>query len=790
MSNRPSFALLALLSIITSFIHTAFAEANLFAPTAFEPLAPISFRKLESEPLIRIGLVTNAGSVSIATLDTQLIAYSPGEAQRNLGTNRISVSARAYRPPTFEQYIFEIQNIQTAAEANEIAKDVREQTGETAQVSIEAAKNTWKVWIGAAKESKEEADAFRALLTEKGIEDVVIVTEMKTVITNDAVALSQQVRNAGKSEVRSLVKTTGGASATGSNYLDPSLREVIVNGPSESAKYSSLKSVSFGSVNDRAIPVKLNGKAYRGKLEVFVNSRGSLTVVNVVPLEDYLLGVVPAELSLPQIEAQKAQAVAARTYAVANVGGYGTKGFDMVPTVWSQVYRGVSIETAMGTRAVRETRGVVATHQGKPIMAYFTSTCGGRTEDSENIFDRAEPYLRGVECSLEGRRHFEPFYVKTVRQPARVHIESNLELVRWMSVLAVNGFSLTGNPMTDEWFETEPTVGEISNWLNQLASKFGKPFPNVTKEAAKPAELARVLASVIYTPGAPDTLLTDSDVNYHLSFDDAAEVPKERRADLAMLLRDGYFTLHPDLTLQPNRPFTRAKFLRLVRQIYEKKKWMPMMQTGTTKASVDGRLVLRSGRTERPLTVRPDVFLFRAFGSEMYPVKEAALIGGENVRYQTDPYGAVMYLEIEPTDQPTVAENMSPFTNWNTTLSASAVQSRLSRYVRGIGTLYDVNVKRVGYSRRPIELEIIGSNGVKILKGGKIRSALRLREQLFVMNKRYSGNQVASYTFTGRGWGHGVGMCQYGAYGLAKMGVKYDEIIRHYYTGVELTRAY
>jgi stage II sporulation protein D len=359
-----------------------------------------------------------------------------------------------------------------------------------------------------------------------------------------------------------------------------------------------------------------------------------------------------------------------------------------------------------------------------------------------------------------------------------------------MSVLAVNGFSLTANPMTDDWFDSEPSVGELSNWLNQLASKFGRPFPNVTKEAAKPAELARVLASIIYTPGAPDTLLTDSDLNYHLSFDDTAEVPKERRADLAMLLRDGYFMLRPDLTLQPHRPFTRAQLLRLFRQIYEKKKWMPLMQTGTTKASVDGKLVLRSGRSERSLAVRPDVFLFRMFGTEMYPVKEAALIGGENVRYQTDPYGAVSYLEIEPTDQPTVAENMSPFTNWTKSLSASAVQSRLSRYVRGIGTLYDVNIKRVGYSRRPVELEIIGSNGVKTLKGGKIRSALRLREQLFVMNKRYSGNQVASYTFTGRGWGHGVGMCQYGAYGLAKMGVKYDEIIRHYYTGVDLTKAY
>jgi len=750
----------------------------------------IEFFRLASEPLIRIGLLTNAGSVSITTSDMQLVAYSPDEAQRYLAVNRVTVSARAYRPPTYEQFILEVQNFATVAEANEAAEDIRTQTGETAQVSVEPGKATWKIWIGAAKESKEDANAFKAMLAAKGVEDLVVVTETKTIISEDAVALSQQNRTAGKSEVRSLVKATGSATVAGTDSIDPNLREVIVNGASETAKYASLKSVSFGAFNDRLTPVRLNGKAYRGKLEVFVNSRGSLTVVNVVPLEDYLLGVVPAELSLPQLEAQKAQAVAARTYAVANVGGYGTKGFDMVPTVWSQVYKGVAIETAMGTRAVRETSGIVATHGGKPIIAYFTSTCGGRTENSENIFDHAEPYLRGVECSLEGRRHFEPFFIKTARQPAKVRDEGNLELVRLMSLLAVNGFSLTTNQMTDEWFQEEPTVGEISNWLNQLASRFGKSFPNVTRETAKPAELAHVLSTIIYTPGAPDTLLTDSDVNYHLSFDDAAEVPKGGRADLAMLLRDGYFTLHADMTLQPNRPFSRAKFLRLIRQIYEKKKWTPGLQTGTTKASVDGRLVLRSGRSDRQLTVRPDVFLFRMFGGEMYPVKEAALIGGETVRFQTDATGAVNYLEIEPTASPTVAENMSPFTNWTKTMSAGAVQSSLSRYVRGIGTLYDVNVKRVGYSRRPVELEIIGSNGVKTLKGGKIRSALRLREQLFVMNKRYSGNQVASYTFTGRGWGHGVGMCQYGAYGLAKMGVKYDEIIRHYYTGTELTKAY
>ncbi|MDI1242358.1 MAG: SpoIID/LytB domain-containing protein, partial [bacterium] len=718
-------------------------------------------------------------------------AYSPDAQLRMLGSKSVSVAARAYRPPQGDQFRFEVQGLPTALEANEIARDIREATEESALVSVDSAANTWKVWVGGVFDSVEEAERFKIAMTEKGFDDLILVSEKKTVVSEEALALSQQNRMAGKSQVRSLIQPTGDATQIiGPPTVDPNLREVIVNGPVETAKYSSLKAVSFGSLNERANPIRLNGKAYRGKIEVFVNAKGSLTVVNVVPLEEYLLGVVPAELGLPHIEAQKAQAIAARTYAVANIGEYGTQGFDMVPTVWSQVYKGVSIETAMGTRAVRETAGQIATYNGKPIMAYFTSTCGGRTENSENIFDHAEPYLRGVECSLEGRRHFDPFMIKTARQPAKLRDDANLELVRLMSMLSVNGFSLTANPITDDWLDEVPTDGEMSNWLNNLASKFGKPFPNVTKKTSEPIELARVLSLLIYTPGAPDTLLSDSDINYHLSFDDAPEIPQGRRADVAMLMRDGYFTLHADLTLKPSKHFSRAKMIRLIRQIYEKKKWMPALQTGTTKATVDGRLVLKNGRIDRQVSIRPDVFLFRQFGDQMYQIKEAALVGGENVKFLTDASGAVWYLEIEPTDQPTVAENMSPFTNWTTTVGAGALQSRLSRYVRGIGTLYDVNIKQKGYSRRAIEIEIIGSNGVKTLKGGKIRSALRLREQLFVINKRYSGNQVATYTFTGRGWGHGVGMCQYGAFGMAKMGVKYADIVKHYYTGADVTKAY
>jgi stage II sporulation protein D len=749
------------------------------------------FSTLSSEPFVRIGLSTNAGSASITTTDTQLVAVSPDEPNIFLAVNKVSVTARSYRPPEIEIYNFEILNIETSAEAQEMIKDIRDEAGEAGIASIDPVTGKWKIRIGVARETIEDADAFKAKLAEKGFEEVVVVAEKKLQPSEDALALSQQLRTTGKSEVRSLIETTGSSQALSPESLSAGLREVIVNGGSDLARFSSLKPVAFGSFNERAVPVRYNGKAYRGKIEVFVNSRGSLTVVNVVPLEDYLLGVVPAELGLPQLEAQKAQAIAARTYAIANINGFATKGFDLVPTVWSQVYKGVSIETAMGTRAVRETRGIVATYKGKPINALYTSTCGGRTEDSGNIFEFNEPYLRGVECSLEGHRHFESFSIKTRVQPARVRDDANLGLVRLISLLSVNGFQLSTLQITDEYFEDAPTTSEMSNWMNQLALKFGKPFPNVTADTAKPAELTRVLASLIYTPGTPDTLLSDSDINYHLSFDDVAEIPKERRADLAMLLRDGYFAIHSDMTLKPNKAFTRAQMLRLIRQILEKRKWMPSLQTGTAKPTVDGKLVVRSGRSDRQIMVRPDVFLFRQFGAQFYPVKEAVLVGGEGVNYQIDASGMVTYLEIEPTATPTVAENMSPFTNWSTSLAPSAVRARLSRYVRGLGDLIDVNIAVKGYSRRATDLEIVTTKGTFHLKGGKIRSALRLKEQLFVINKRYGANgQVAGYTFTGRGWGHGVGMCQYGAFGLAKMGVKYDEIVKHYYTGVDLTKAY
>ncbi|MCW5959486.1 MAG: SpoIID/LytB domain-containing protein [Pyrinomonadaceae bacterium] len=756
---------------------------------------------LENEPVVRIGLSTNSRSVTITTSDTSLVAFSPDEPQKLLDTTKVAVSARSYRPPEVEFFNLSITNIETSADASELAEEVRKATGEKVAFDIDTATNTWTIKIGEPRNSLEEADEFKAALAERGFENAEIVSTKVTQPSDEAVALTQQLAGNPKSNVRSILSERANpnkisptsSSRPTTDYVNPNLREVIVNGAGENAKFSSLKAVSFGSLNERTVPVRYNGKEYRGRIEVFVNSGGSLTVVNVVPMEQYLLGVVPKELSLPQIEAQKAQAIAARTYAVANTNGFVSQGFDMYPTVRSQVYGGVSAESRMGSQAVRETRGLIATYKGEPITAYYTSTCGGRTEDSENIFDHAEPYLRGVNCSLEGKAHFAPFMVRSSRELADVRNEANYELARLAAQYSVNNFLFVTNKFTDEYFEEAPSETELRSWLNQIAAKNSKPFPlAVTKDTSKPLVLAKILADILYSDASQsDTLLSEADINYQLSFLDGGEVPPSMRATLAGLMRDGYFAIYPDLTIKPQKHFSRAKVLRLIENIYSKKNWSNSFESGEAKPTEDGKLIIRAGRGEKEIFINPNVYLFRKFGDSFFQVKEAALVGGERVTYKTNAAGEAIYLEIEPTTKTTVAERDSSFTNWNKSFSAGTVRANLSRYVRGLGTLIDLKIAKQGFSKRATDLEIITTTGTFHLKGGKIRSALRLNEQLFVINKKYdSAGRVSSYTFTGRGWGHGVGMCQYGAYGLAKMGVKAEAIIKHYYTGVDVTKAY
>lgn len=153
--------------------------------------------------------------------------------------------------------------------------------------------------------------------------------------------------------------------------------------------------------------VRLGDRSYHGTGLVSAVGLNRVTAVNEVQLEAYLAGVVPSEMPSLELEALKAQAVAARTYAVRNLNRRDALGFDLFATVADQVYGGVDREAPMATQAIRETRGQILVHRGMPIEAYYHSTCGGHTANVEDIWGgQALPYLRGVSDRIPGTDRF------------------------------------------------------------------------------------------------------------------------------------------------------------------------------------------------------------------------------------------------------------------------------------------------------------------------------------------------------------------------------------------------
>jgi len=146
--------------------------------------------------------------------------------------------------------------------------------------------------------------------------------------------------------------------------------------------------------------VNFAGRKYRGMMRLIPRS-DVVRVINIVYLEDYLRGVVPPEIGLradTEMEAVKAQAVAARTYAMAHLRQYEGEPYDMKASILDQVYEGVSSENDLSNKAIDATAGQVMMYQDDMIDAYFHSTCGGRTDDVDAVWDRKEiPYLKSVD---------------------------------------------------------------------------------------------------------------------------------------------------------------------------------------------------------------------------------------------------------------------------------------------------------------------------------------------------------------------------------------------------------
>lgn len=213
------------------------------------------------------------------------------------------------------------------------------------------------------------------------------------------------VANAGMLEARDVYVRLSGGSAYSIGTTAGSIAMSDADGKLANLGDSANISVSGGRVNimgySFAMPVRLsssgllkfNGKSYRGIF--LITQRGGL--LNVVELENYLRGVLPAEVGASWHEqALRAQAITARTYVLRQSFNRADKGYDVVDTDADQVYKGAGVETARTNKAVTSTSGLVLTYGNELAQTYFHSDSGGHTANIKDVWGRDIPYLTGV----------------------------------------------------------------------------------------------------------------------------------------------------------------------------------------------------------------------------------------------------------------------------------------------------------------------------------------------------------------------------------------------------------
>jgi len=152
----------------------------------------------------------------------------------------------------------------------------------------------------------------------------------------------------------------------------------------------------------------INGRRFRGEMDIIRTENLKLLVVNHLDIEDYISGVLYHEAShWWPIETLKAQAIAARTFAIYKSLEAGNKDYDLRSDIYSQVYGGKTSERFRTNKAVRETSGQILIYKDKILPAYYHATCGGHTEDASLLWDIDIPPLKGQPCKYcEKSPHF------------------------------------------------------------------------------------------------------------------------------------------------------------------------------------------------------------------------------------------------------------------------------------------------------------------------------------------------------------------------------------------------
>jgi stage II sporulation protein D len=507
---------------------------------------------------------------------------------------------------------------------------------------------------------------------------------------------------------------------------------------------------------------------YRGHIEIFPNAQGRLSVVNAVELETYLRGVVPKEMgawNYPALEALKAQAVAARTYATSNLGKRAKDGFDLVDTVADQVYGGRDAEQALTDRAVAETSGMVATYGGRPIQALFMATAGGATVDNHFVFGDAHPYLRGVSSYSSAPVTF------TFRGSLGDRGDG------WLTweLLRMTGTGLLPLEYLDTNRMSQPVrTADLRPVLEALAQRLGRERPAPPPEAGPRLYLwmARTLGFNELVEG----MERPQDAAYLLG--EALPPAAADRPQAAFLTRRALVT--PGAWRNPAP--TLAQVLQVLGRMWQELDPQSfqegtLLRDGQVRVKGGGPMPLRL--TANPLVVE------EAPGGSLRIVASSNVQVGDQVKWlPAIPEGSPILVRRMDPDGASL-DRYNPLAHWRVELKEADLLDNL-RAKAGIQSLRELQATWNDQGR-VLELLVIDGRGRSHrFTGMRIRGLLGLKDNVFRF-LTLGQEPDRRWIIYGRGWGHGVGMDQTGAYGMALEGASFDTILKHYYQGIQIT---
>lgn len=696
------------------------------------------------KPIIRIGLGVNLSQIQISASDGMKV-YEVKENYKLIAEDVEDVFVKGHKEKLSEKFLIQVAQTKDVKDAEIIAQELRTIIAHKVFVT----KNTedkiegiYQVIVGDFL-TRGDALSFVRKLNGIGVKDTWILQEE---VTEDE---SKPLWILVNDELKTLSDDT-----------------VLYFIPSTGQSYLSFK-----------------GRDYRG-IFILRASRKGVVLVNTLNLEDYLRSVVPSELSpynFNELEAHKAQAVAARTYATKNLKQNDDLGYDLCDTPKSQFYKGMNAEHPLSSQAVEETRGEVALYRGRLIDALYTSTCGGNTENVENVFQGpALPYLRSTECIYEKQREWE---LESQNLILPVYINGNNINLEIASLLSLEVISQEMDPV---YYGAKVSFEETVLWIKNAMPVLGKIAQNFTGEPVVINHLtfANLVVDTLGWQEKIDNLMLKSEKKFILK--DVGEWNGEVGSRLAYLLQEGIFPAFANAE-EMERTLTRGEvghYLWMIIQGHP-----DVTHHGIFKELKDGKVYVKEDSEEKEIALSPGYFLVKNHNENSSFLSQINLIGGEEVTW-IEKDSSIRLLTILYPPYSNVLDRSSALHSWEVRISKEDLEKRINEYYP-VGQLQDLVVLTRGDSKRVVALSIEGDTAQVVVKGLRIRRVLGLREMLFVIDREYDETgELTHYTFNGRGWGHGVGMCQVGAYGMAVAGADYKEILKKYYRGIKITKIF